>query len=116
MCGPIYNRIKMCFEHPKKNMELAKNPDLKNFINLLGEQILPLWCRQQMKDGEAINQMHNLMFLFSYKTHQVFQSRVIHQIIDQNWDLKGFKATLMRIMEKVGLKSLTGTMDLEKYL
>jgi hypothetical protein len=23
MLGPLFNRIKLCFEHPKKNMELA---------------------------------------------------------------------------------------------
>jgi hypothetical protein len=31
-----------------------------------------------MKDQEAISQIHNLVFLFGYKTHQVFQARVIH--------------------------------------
>ena len=48
--------------------------------------------------------MHNLMYLFTYKIHQVFQARVIHQIIDQNWDLKGFKAVLIRILEKINIK------------
>ena len=52
-----------------------------------------------MKDAKLINDMHNLLYLFSLKTHQVFQARVIHQIIDQNWDLKGFKAVLMKILE-----------------
>jgi hypothetical protein len=31
------------------------------------------------------------MYLLAAKTQQVFFSRVIHTIIDQNWDLKGFK-------------------------
>jgi len=35
-----------------------------------------------MSDGEKINEMHNLIYLFSMKIHQVFQARVIHQIID----------------------------------
>ena len=69
-----------------------------------------------MHDEEAINLMHNLMFLFAYKTHQVFQARVIHQIIDQNWDLKGFKETLMRIVQKLNMGTLQGTTELEKYL
>ena len=116
MCGPVFNRIKMCFEYPQKNCDLALHADAKNFINLLGEQVLPQWCKKNMNDGEAINVMHNLMFLFAYKTHQVFQARVIHQIIDQNWDLKGFKATLMRIIQKLGLSGLAGTTNLEKYL
>lgn len=82
MCGPIFNRIKLSFEHPKKNFELARNTDVKNFINVIGEQILPQWCKQNMNTGDKINQMHNMMFLFAYKTAQVFQGRVIHQIID----------------------------------
>lgn len=116
MCGPIYNRIKMCFEYPRKNMQIANNADIKNFIALLGEQILPQWCKKNMANAEEINLMHNLMFLFAYKTHQVFQARVIHQIIDQNWDLKGFKETLMRIIGKLGLSNHQGTGDFEKYL
>ena len=43
-----------------------------------------------------------------------FQGR--HQIIDQNWDLKGFKETLMRIIGKLGLSNHQGTGDFEKYL
>ena len=35
--------------------------------------------------------MHNLMYLLTYKTQKIFLSHVIHAIIDQNWDLKGFK-------------------------
>jgi len=37
MLGPIFNRIKMCMEYPKKNIELAENSDVKGLINLLGE-------------------------------------------------------------------------------
>jgi hypothetical protein len=82
MLGPMYNKIKMCMEFPKKNIEFAQNKDVKLFIAMLGEQILPQYCRKNMKDAEEINNMHNLMYLFVYKTHQVFQARVIHQIID----------------------------------
>lgn len=35
--------------------------------------------------------MQNLCYLFAQKTQQVFNSRIIHTCIDQNWDLKGFK-------------------------
>lgn len=37
MLGPMFNKIKMCFEYPRKSIELAQNPDVKNFIFLLGE-------------------------------------------------------------------------------
>ena len=82
MCAGIFNKIKMCMEFPKKNKDLASNPDFKNFIFLLNEQIIPQWCRKNIKDAEAINHMHNLVYLLSQKVAQVFQARVIHQIID----------------------------------
>lgn len=46
----------------------------------------------------------------------MFQARVIHQIIDQNWDLKGFKCTLMRIFKILGLERLSNAVEIEKYL
>jgi len=69
-----------------------------------------------MKDAETINKMHNLIFLFQYKTHQVFQGRVIHQIIDQNWDMKGFKAVLMRILLTLEINKLPESIELENFL
>ena len=85
------NKVKMCFQYPRKNVDLANNKDIRNLIFLLGEQLLPQWCQRNQSDYEKINNMHNLMYLFAYKTQQIFFSRVIHAIIDQNWDLKGFK-------------------------
>jgi len=105
MCGPVFNRVKLCFLHPKKNFDLARNTDIQNFVSLLGEQLLPQWCKSNIADAEKIKKMHNLMFLFAYKTQQVFMGRVIHQIIDQNWDMKGFKCTLMRIVQTLNLGS-----------
>lgn len=47
--------------------------------------------------------MHSLIFLLAQKTQRVFLTRVIHTIIDQNWDLKGFKQVVEKIMEMLGL-------------
>jgi hypothetical protein len=69
-----------------------------------------------MGNQSDINQMHNLIFLFAYKTCQVFQARVIHQIIDQNWDLKGFKCTLIRISQNLGIGGSPQVQNLEKVL
>jgi len=44
MCGPLMNKIKMSFEYPKKNTDLANNKDIKMLIFLIGEQLLPQWC------------------------------------------------------------------------
>jgi len=98
MCGPLINKIKISFQYPRKNRDLAENKDIRNLIFLIGEQLLPQWCVKNLENGEEINKMHNLMYLFAYKTQQIFFSRVIHAIIDQNWDLKGFKQVFMRIL------------------
>lgn len=66
------NRIKLCFEYPKKNMELCTNSDMKNFITILGERMLPVWCSKNLSNTQNLNLMHNLLFLFAYKTAQVF--------------------------------------------
>lgn len=69
-----------------------------------------------MDNLSQIQLMHNLVFLFAYKTQQVFEARVIHQIIDQNWDLKGFKCTLMRIFKILGFEKLPSATEIEKFL
>lgn len=82
ICGPLINKIKMCFNYPRKNIDLANNRDIRNLVHLLGEQLLPQWCARNKDNFEEINTMHNLMYLFAYKTQQIFFSRVIHAIID----------------------------------
>jgi hypothetical protein len=82
MCGPLINKIKVSFQYPKKNCDLANNKEIKNLVFLIGEQLLPQWCEKHLENGEMINKMHNLMYLFAYKTQQIFFSRVIHAIID----------------------------------
>ena len=116
LLGPMCNKIKLCVEAPRKSIELATNPNFRNFIFAFCEQLLPQWCGKNLNNTEAINEMHNLVYLFTYKTHQVFQARVIHQIIDQNWDLKGFRAVLTRILEHFKLEQLPSSVRLDKYL
>jgi len=41
MCGPLMNKIKMAFQYPRKNVDLANNQDIKNLVFLIGEQLLP---------------------------------------------------------------------------
>ena len=60
--------------------------------------------------------MHNIVYLFSQKVHQVFQARVIHQIIDQNWDLKGFRAVINRIFEKIQIKETISIKNFDAYI
>ena len=48
--------------------------------------------------------MHNLCYLLTQKVQSVFNSGVIRTCIDQNWDLKGFKAVLLRILKLVSIE------------
>jgi hypothetical protein len=77
---------------------------------------LPQWCHRNQENGSAINDMHNIVYLFAQKVHQVFQARVIHQIIDQNWDLKGFRAVIMRIFEKIQIKDTISIKNFDAYI
>ena len=67
MIAPISNKIKMCIEYPKKNIELAKNTEFKVFIHVLCEQIIPIWCSKISIGTKDINEMQNLFFLLSLK-------------------------------------------------
>ena len=116
MVGPLTNKIKCSIMYPRKNRELAENADLKNLITLIGEQLLPQWCKNNLKNADAINTMHNLMFLLAQKTHQVFYNAVIHTIIDQNWDLKGFKQVLSRILKMLDIRPKVVITSIEKLL
>jgi hypothetical protein len=89
-----------------KNRKLAEK--LQATVALLGEQLLPTYCSANKDDYDKINGMHNLFFLLANKTQQVFTSHVIHTIIDQNWDLKGFKMVLQRIFKLMNISNVEG--------
>ena len=89
MVGPLMNKIKMSMSAARKNVQLAQK--LQSTIDMLGEQLLPHYLTEGSRSYEEVNMIHNLCYLMAMKTQQVFNSRVIHTCIDQNWDLKGFK-------------------------
>ena len=110
--GPLMNKVKLSMLSAKKNRQLADK--LKNTINLLSEQLLPFWLSEMRGNYDEINTMHNLCYLLAMKTQQVFNSRIIHTCIDQNWDLKGFKQVLVRILRQIGASDydeVTGLLD-----
>jgi len=101
--GPLMNKVKMSMFSAKKNRLLAGK--LQSTIDVLAEQLLPHYLAGSARSYEDVNTMHNLCYLLAMKTQQVFNSRVIHTCIDQNWDLKGFKQVLVRILRQVGVSS-----------
>ena len=48
------------------------------------------------------------MFLLAQKAQQVFTSHIIQTGIDQNWDLKGLKQVLVRVLKELGVTGLDG--------
>ena len=75
---------------------------------------MPQYCRDNAKNDKIIDKMHDLMFLLAQKAQNVFNSRVIHTIIDQNWDLKGFNNVLTRILKIIDLKPAVARTGIEK--
>ena len=110
--GPLMNKVKLSMLSAKKNQQLARK--LAGTMNLLAEQLLPHFLAENKGNPEEVNTMHNLCYLLAMKTQQVFNSRVIHTCIDQNWDLKGFKQVLVRILRQLGASEydeVTGLLD-----
>ena len=69
-----------------------------------------------MGKPEEICMMHDLMYLLTQKIHMVFFNAVIHTIIDQNWDIKGFKQVLSRILKIIDIRPPVVRSGIEKIL
>jgi hypothetical protein len=83
-------------------------------FSFLFEQLLPHYLMKNINSIDAVNSMHNLVFLLAHKAQQVFTSHVIHTAIDQNWDMKGLKQVLVRILKVIqadGVDSLVSCLD-----
>ena len=98
--GPLMNKVKLSIQSAKKNRELGKK--LLPTVNLISEQLIPHYLSENSGNYADVNMLQNLCYLLGMKTQQVFNSRIIHTCIDQNWDLKGFKQVLVRILRQVG--------------
>ena len=108
--GPLLNKIKYTMHYSLKNKQLAKS--LATTVALLGEQLLPKFCSQHKENHEKINTVHNLVFLLAHKAQQVFTSHIIHTCIDQNWDLKGLKQVLVRLLKELSVTGFDGLIQL----
>jgi len=112
ICGPLANKIKFSALYARKNKKLGES--MGATLDLLFEQLLPQFCAANLSNQEAINNMHNLIYLLAHKSQQVFNSHVIHTAIDQNWDMKGLKQVLVRVLKTLdvnGYDALTTALD-----
>jgi hypothetical protein len=89
----------MAAMYARKNKKLGEQ--MGPTFNLLFEQLLPHYIKNNGSNLEAVNALHNLVFLLAHKAQQVFTSHVIHTAIDQNWDMKGLKQVLVRVLKCV---------------
>jgi hypothetical protein len=101
--GVLFSKIKLVMKHALKNAKLAQNDHIMALIELLAEHVVPQYCIQNLNKCEKLNLMHSLVYLLASKAQSVFTSGVVRTCIDQNWDLKGFKSVLLRILKEVGL-------------
>jgi hypothetical protein len=108
--GPLANKVKLSALNARKNRSLGKQ--LQDLFAFLFEQLLPHYLAQNHSSQEAVNSMHNLCYLLAHKTQQVFTSHVIHTAIDQNWDMKGLKQVLVRILKNIGADGYDGLVQL----
>lgn len=113
--GPLFSKIKLVVKNALKNTKLAQNQHLIGVIELLGEHLVPQYCVQNISKSDKIAVMHSLIFLLASKSQAVFTSGVVRTCIDQNWDLKGFKAVLLRILRELGLTQEADTIRLKEY-
>ena len=99
MCGLIPSKIKLVMKKALKNRQLGENLQLTHLIELILEQLVPQYCILNFSNHKNLNLMHNLLYLLQMKAQSVFTSGVIRTCIDQNWDLKGLKAVILRILK-----------------
>jgi hypothetical protein len=92
MMAPLMNKIKLNLRHAKKNRKLALK--LTKTLDALAEQLLPQFLMEKKHDYITIKKIHTMCFLLASKVQRVFNSRVIHTIMDKNWDMKGMKDVL----------------------
>ena len=104
MCTLLLNKAKVILLNPQKNRQLAANQHLLNLIELVAEHLIPQYCAANMQNSLKLNLMHNLCFLLAQKLQSVFTSGVIKTCIDQNWDLKGYRSVLLRILLELGVE------------
>ena len=75
-----------------------------NLLELITEHLIPLYLAHHYNNQAKVNLMHNLVFLLASKIQSVFTAGVIRTCIDQNWDLKGYKSVLIRILNEIGVE------------
>lgn len=99
----MLSKIKLVVRHALKNTKLTQNDHILAILELLSEQIVPQYCATNITRSDKLTLMHSLVFLLTQKAQSVFTSGVVRTCIDQNWDLKGFKSVLLRILKELGL-------------
>lgn len=112
--GLLFSKIKLVIRNSLKNTKLAQNDHIVAIVELLAEHVIPQYCAQNAATYVCAL-MHSLVYLLASKAQSVFTSGVVRTCIDQNWDLKGFKSVLVRILREVGLTQDSDTAKLKDY-
>ena len=65
MVGLLANKVKLSMHYARKNKKLSES--ISSCINLLFEQLLPHFCKENAHNYEQLNNMHNLCYLLAQK-------------------------------------------------
>ena len=98
MCCPLMNIIKMSIKNPSKSMMKAKNENLVNLIDIIGEKLLPQYLYINIDNTQILNEMHNLVCYLCEKVRAVFHASVVETILNENRDIEAVKKVLFMIM------------------
>ena len=78
--GLLMNKVKLSVISARKNTMLAEK--LTTTIQLLSEQLIPHFIKENKSNYNALNEMHNLCYLLAQKTQLTFNRTVISTCID----------------------------------
>ncbi len=78
----LMSRVKMQLLNPKKNKKLAADPDFRNLLFTMAEQLIPKYLESHISVAKDVDLLHSLCFLLAQKCTAVFQNGVIHTCIN----------------------------------
>lgn len=68
----LMSRVKQQLLNPKKNKKLAADPDFRNLLFVMAEQLIPKYLESHMGVAKDVDFLHSLCFLLAQKCTAVF--------------------------------------------
>ena len=68
----LMSRVKSQLLNPKKNRKLAADPDFRNLIFMMAEQLIPKYLAAHLGVAKDVDFLHSLCLLLAQKCTAVF--------------------------------------------